>query len=101
MDAKLLDILQAHGQSFLDSFEPHNAGEKKRKCAVKGTVEVHHPTKLARTETDQSNTVDYSHLAEEWTGFGSDAHIEDEYEAYSSNEEALPLEGMSVRFNGK
>ena len=100
-DVSLLAILQAHGQKFLESFEPHNAKEKKRKRTTKGTAEAHRSTKLGRTENDESSSVDCYHSAEEWTGFGGDTHIEDENEAYSSAEEALPLEGMPARLNGK
>jgi hypothetical protein len=94
-DTKLLDILEAHGQTFLDSFKPHKAEKNKRKRAAGDTTEAHRSTKLVRAETDQSSSVgDYSDSAEEWTGFGSDAQVDDEYEIQSSAEEAVSLEGV-------
>lgn len=102
-DTKLLDILEAHGQTFLDSFKPHKAEKNKRKRAAGDTAEAHRSTKLVRTETDQSSSVgDYSDSAEEWNGFGSDAHVDDEI--HSSSEEEASLEGVSARLamaNGK
>ena len=97
-DTKLLDILEAHGQTFLDSFKPHKAEKNKRKRAAGDTAEAHRSTKLVRTETDQSSSVgDYSDSAEEWNGFGSDAHVDDEYEIHSSSEQEASLEGVSAR----
>jgi hypothetical protein len=98
-DAELLDILQAHGQRFLDSFEPYNA-EKSGK-GKRNPVEAHRSisTKLARIESDHSTSVNESHSAEEWTGFGSDVHMDDGYETHSSSEEMLPLKGMPVRLS--
>ncbi len=97
-DARLLNILEAHGQKFLDSFKPHKAEENKRKRAAADTAEAH-PSKLVKFETDRSNSDDYSDsVVEEWTGFGSDAQIEDEYEIDSSTEEGMPLEGVLARF---
>jgi hypothetical protein len=104
-DKRLLDILEAHGQKFLDSFKPHKA-EKGRKRAAEDTTESHRSTKPLRAETDQSESSpvdDYSHSAEEWTGFGDDAQVDDGYEVYSSAEEAVPLEGalcLSLMANG-
>ncbi|KAF8484948.1 hypothetical protein DFH94DRAFT_689310 [Russula ochroleuca] len=95
-DTKLLDILEAHGQTFLDSFKPHKAEKNKRKRAAGDTTEAHRSTKLVRAETDQSSSVgDYSDSAEEWTGFGSDAQVDDEYEIQSSAEEAVSLEAST------
>ncbi len=105
-DKRLLDILEAQGQKFLDSFKPHKAQENGRKRAAENTAESHRSTKLLRAETDQSesNPVDdYSDSAEEWTGLGDDAQVDDEYEVYSSAEEAVPLEGAlcsSLMANG-
>ena len=96
-DARLLNILEAHGQTFLDSFKPHKAEENKRKRAAADTAEAH-PSKLVKFETDRSSSDDYSDSVEEWTGFGSDAQIEDEYEIDSSTEEGMPLEGVLARF---
>jgi hypothetical protein len=96
-DKRLLDILEAHGQKFLDSFKPHKAEENGRKrAAEEDTAESHRSTKLLRAETDLSESSpvdDYSDSAEEWTGLGDDAQVDDEYEVYSSAEEAVPLEG--------
>ena len=106
-DKSLLDILEAHGQKFLDSFKPHNAEENGRKRAAEDTAESHRSTKLLRAETDQSESSqvdDYSDSAEEWTGLGGDAQVDDEYEVYSSAEEAVPIEGAlcsSLMVNGK
>ena len=95
-DKRLLDILEAHGQRFLDSFKPPKAEENGRKRAAEDAAESHRSTKLLRAETDQSesSTVDdYSDSAEEWTGLGDDAQVDDEYEVCSSAEEAVSLEG--------
>jgi hypothetical protein len=95
-DKSLLDILEAHGQKFLDSFKPHRAEENGRKRAAEDTAESHRSTKLLRAETDLSESSpvdDCSDSAEEWTGLGDDAQVHDEYEVYSSAEEAVPLEG--------
>lgn len=110
-DKGLLDILEAHGQAFLDSFKPHKAEENGRKRAAEDTdtAETHRSTKLLRAETDQSDSEsssvdDYSDSAEEWTGIGDDAQVDDEYEIYSSAEEAVSLEGAlcsSLVANGK
>jgi hypothetical protein len=98
-NTELLDILQAHGQRFLDSFEGYDAEEDGK--GKRNPAEAHRSinTKLARTESDHSTSVYDSHSAEEWTGFGSDVHMDDEYEAHSSSEEMLPLEGMPVRLS--
>jgi hypothetical protein len=96
-DARLLNILETHGQKFLESFKPHKAEENKRKRAATDTAEAHDPSKLVKFETDRSSSDDYSDSAEEWTGFGSDAQIEDEYEIDSSTEEGMPLEGVLAR----
>lgn len=95
-DKRLLDILEAHGQKFLDSFNPHKVGENGRKRAAEDTAESHRSTKLLRAETNQSESSpvdDYSDSAEEWTGLGDDAQVDDEYEVYSSADEAVSLEG--------
>ncbi|KAH9977973.1 hypothetical protein BGW80DRAFT_1456105 [Lactifluus volemus] len=91
-NTELLDILQAHGQRFLDSFEAYDAEENGK--GKRNPAEAHRSinTKLARIESDHSSSVYDSHSAEEWTGFGSDVHMDDEYEAHSSSEEMLPLE---------
>ena len=106
-DKRLLDILEAHGQKFLDSFNPHKAEENGRKrAAEEDTAESHRSTKLLRAETDLSESSpvdDYSDSAEEWTGLGDGAQVDDEYEVYSSAEEAVPLEGTlcsSLMVNG-
>jgi hypothetical protein len=107
-DKRLLDILEAHGQTFLDSFKPHKVDENERKRAAGDTAESHRSTKLLRAESDQSESSpvdDYSDSAEEWTGLGDDAQVGDEYEdeVYSSAEEAVPLEGAlcsSLMANG-
>ena len=95
-DKRLLDILEAHGQQFLDSFKPHKGEENGRKRAAEDTAESHRSTKLLRAETDQSESSavdDNSDSAEEWTGLGDDAEVDDEYEVYSGAEEAVQLEG--------
>ena len=105
-DKRLLDILEAHGQQFPDSFKPHKGEENGRKRAAEDTAESHRSTKLLRAETDQSESSavdDYSDSAEEWTGLGDDAEVDDEYEVYSGAEEAVQLEGAlcsSVMANG-
>jgi hypothetical protein len=91
-DERLLDILEVHGQKFLDSFNPHKAEKNGRKRVAEDTVKSHQSTKLSRVETDQSESSsveDYSDSVEEWTGFGNDAQVDDEFEIAS----ALPLEG--------
>jgi hypothetical protein len=94
-DTSLLDILEAHGQKFLDAFKPHKSEKNKRKRADGDTPEAHRSTKLLKIETDRSSSVDgYS---EEWTGFGSDAQVDDEHEIHSSPEEAASLEGVLTR----
>jgi hypothetical protein len=106
-DKRLLDILEAHGQKFLGSFKLHKAEENGRKRAAEDAAESHRSTKLLRAETDQSESsaVDgYSDSAEEWTGLGDDAEVDDGYEVYSSAEEAVPLDGAlcsSLMANGK
>ncbi|KAI0307342.1 hypothetical protein B0F90DRAFT_1807964 [Multifurca ochricompacta] len=94
--AQLLNILQAHGQRFLDSFNPHEAMGNKRKVAGV-TDKAHRSTKQARIESDcsQSSSVDCSHSAEEWTGFGSDAQIEDVSESRSSTQELTRLKAST------
>lgn len=95
-EKRLLDILEAHGQKFLDSFKPHKAEENGRKRAAEDTAEFHRSTKLLRAETDQSESSpvdDYSDSAEEWSGLGDDAQIDGEYEVCSSADEAVPVEG--------
>ena len=105
-DKRLLDILEVHGQQFLDSFKPQKGEENGRKRAAEDTAESHRSTKLLRAETDQSESSavdDYSDSAEEWTGLGDDAEVDDEYEVYSDAEEAVQLEGAlcsSVMANG-
>ena len=96
-DKRSLDILEAHGQRFLDSFKPHKAEENGKKRAAEDTAES---TKLLRAEIDQSGSDsesslvdDYSDSAEEWTGFGDDAQVDNEYEVCSPDDEAVPLEG--------
>jgi len=107
-DKSLLDILEAHGQKFLDSFKPHKAEENGRKRAAEDSAESHHrSTKFLRAETDQSESSpvdDYSDSVKEWNGLGDDAQVDDEYEVYSSAEEAESLEGAlcsSLMANGK
>lgn len=95
-DKRLLDILEAHGQTFLDSFKPHKAEGNGRKRAAEDTPGSHRSIKLSKTETNQSDSSsadDYSDSAEEWTGLGDDAQVGDENEVYSSAEEAVLLEG--------
>ncbi len=81
-DKRLLDILEVHGQKFLDSFKPQKAEENGRKRAAEDSAESHRSTKLLRgeIETDQSESSpvdDYSDSAEEWTGLGDDAQVGD------------------------
>jgi hypothetical protein len=92
-DTTLLDILDAHGQKFLDSFKPHKAAEKRNKGAAVDTTEAHRSSKRVKVEHDRSSSIDCSDSEEEWTGFGNDAQIGDEYEIHSSREEGMPLEG--------
>ncbi len=99
-DERLLDILEAHGQKFLDSFNPHKVEKNGRKRVAEDTVKSHRSSKLSRVETDQSESSsveDYSDSAEEWTGFENDAQVEDEYEIAS----ALPLEGALTQLTAK
>ena len=106
-DKRLLDILEAHGQTFLDSFKPHKAEGNGRKRAAKDTAGSHRSIKLSRTETNQSDSSsadDHSDSAEEWTGLGDDAQVGDEHEVYSSAEEVVLLECAhcsSLMANGK
>ncbi|KAH9966130.1 hypothetical protein BC827DRAFT_1182423 [Russula dissimulans] len=95
-DTNLLDILEAHGQKFLESFKPHRLEDVKRQRPLgSAATEAHRSTKRVRTETDRSSSVDYSDSAEEWTGFGSDKQIEDVHEVYSSTEEGAPIEATT------
>ena len=106
-DKRLLDILEAHGQTFLDSFKPHKAEGNGRKRAAEDTAGSHRSIKLSRTETNQSDSSsadDYSDSVEEWTGLGDDAQVGDENEVYSSAEETALLEGThcsGLMANGK
>jgi hypothetical protein len=99
-DTRLLDVLEAHGRQFLESFKPHNEGKKERKRAAEGTAEPpRRSTKLAKTEANSvsssSSSGDYSSdSAEEWTGFGNDARMGDEDGVHSSAQEMTPLEGV-------
>ena len=91
----LLYILQAHGQTFLDSFGVPE--DKKKRKRPSGSVRV------AKLVT-RSSLVDSfeSDLAEEWTGFGSDAHIEDdEWESPSLAGEATALKGVLASLNSE
>ena len=97
-DKRLLDILEAHGQHFLDSFNPQKAEEKKRKRVAAGNPEAHQSSKSVKLAADWSSSNEYSDSAEEWTGFGSDIQIEDEHEIHSSTEEVL-LEGVHARLS--
>lgn len=94
VDTGLLEILEAHGQKFLESFKPSKAEENGRKRRAIGTAEVHRPSKLVKIESDRSSSVDYSDSAEEWSGFGSDTPTEDDHEICSSTEEAVIPEGV-------
>jgi len=96
-DTDLLDILEAHGQKFLESFKPHHSKDVKRRRPTGSTAtEAHNSTKRIRIETDRSSSVGYSDSAEEWTGFGSDAQIEDVEDVYSSTEEGGSIEGVFI-----
>ena len=102
-DKKLLDILEAHGKKFLNSFQSQKVEENGRKRVAEDTPVSYRSTKILRaTDQSESSSVDdYSDSAEEWTGLGNDAQIDDEYEVYSSAEEAVSPEGMSsVMANG-
>lgn len=99
-DTSLLDILETHGKKFLDSFKPHKAEKNKRKREDGDTTEAHRSTKLVRFETDQltrnsvQNSVnDNSDYAEEWTGFGSNTQVDDEYAA----EDEASFDGLLVQ----
>jgi hypothetical protein len=94
-DKRLLDILESHGQKFLDSFNPQKAEKNGRKRAAEDTAESHRSTKLLRAtdQSESSSADDYSDSAEEWTGLGDGAQVEDEYDVYTSAEEMVPLEG--------
>ena len=95
----LLDILEAHGQNFLDSFKPQKAEENRRKRAAAGTFDDHRSLKSSvKLEADRSSSDEYSDSAEEWTGFGSDIQMEDEDEIHSSTEEVL-LGGVYARLS--
>jgi hypothetical protein len=94
-DTSLLDILEAHGQTFLNSFKPHKAEKNKRKRTAGDTAEAHRSPKLVRIEPDRSSSVDdHSDSGEKWTGFGSDAQVDHEYESQSFAEDAGSLEGV-------
>jgi len=73
-DEGLLNILQTHGQKFLDSFEAPEDKKRKRKHTSRGFSESGRAAKLAKRE----GSADTSSSAEGWTGFGSDTHIEDD-----------------------
>ena len=94
-DESLLNILQAHGQTFLDSFGVPKDKKKRKLSWGSGRA-----AKLAKRETATRSSSDDasesgSESAEEWTGFGSDAHLEDDgWESPSLAGEAAPLEGV-------
>ena len=96
IDTTLLDILGAHGKKFLESFKPPKAEENKRKRVGEDTAEAHRSPKLVKFETDLSSPDDYSDSEEEWTGFGSNAQVEDEHKFRSSTEEEEPSGGVLV-----
>ena len=97
-DKRLLDILEAHGQHFLDSFKSQKAEGNKRKRVAAGTPEAHRYSKPVKLEAAWSSPDEYSDSAEEWAGCGSDVQREDEHEIHSSTEEVL-LEGMHTRLS--
>ncbi|KAH9062159.1 hypothetical protein EDB87DRAFT_1674130 [Lactarius vividus] len=94
-DESLRNILQAHGQRFLDSFEVQEDKKKRRKPrTIRGSLGSGRAPKLARHEiAASSSSVDCSNSAEEWTGFGSDMHIEDD-ESHLLAREVTRLEGQ-------
>ncbi len=102
-DEGLLNILQAHGQKFLDSFGVPEDKKRGRKRMTRGSSESGRAAKLAKRETAaRSSSVDFSYSAEEWTGFGCDTHIEDdECEPHSLAGEVTPLEGVLAHLNGE
>ncbi|KAF8268241.1 hypothetical protein EI94DRAFT_1196347 [Lactarius quietus] len=78
----LLNILQAHGHTFLDSFGVPEDNKKRKRSS-----ESVRAAKLAKRETaTRSSSEDSSDSAEEWTGFGSDG-----WESCSLAEEMTPL----------
>jgi hypothetical protein len=94
-DKGLLNILQTHGQKFLDSFAAPEDNKNRRKRTTRGSSESGRAAKLAKRETaTRSSPVDCPDSAEEWTGFGTDTRIEaDEWESHSLIGEVTPLEG--------
>ncbi|KAI9448219.1 hypothetical protein H4582DRAFT_2107582 [Lactarius indigo] len=96
-DENLLNILQAHGKKFLDSFDVLEDKKKGRKRVTRGSSESGRATRLAKREiAASSNSVDSSNSAEEWTGFGSDVHVEDDgCESDSLAGEVTPLEAST------
>jgi len=96
-DKRLLDILEAHGQHFLDSFKPQKAEQNKRKRVAADTPEAHRSSKPVKLEADWSSSDEFSDSLEEWTGFGSDIQIENEYEIHSPTE--VLLEGVYARLS--
>ncbi|KAH9179892.1 hypothetical protein EDB89DRAFT_527592 [Lactarius sanguifluus] len=92
-DESLLNILQAHGQKFLDSFGVQEDKKKRKKRTTRGSSDSGRAPKLAKREI--AATVD---SAEEWTGFGSDMHIEDDGSHLLAGE-VTPLEGVLDRPN--
>src|SRR6266404_770245 len=97
-DESLLDILQAHGKVFLDSFQVPEDKKGKRRT-LQGFSES--SIKRAKRETaNRSSPVDSAELEEEWTGFGSDTHIEDECESSPLPGEVKVLEGvLALHYN--
>ncbi|KAH8999294.1 hypothetical protein EDB92DRAFT_1833452 [Lactarius akahatsu] len=94
-DESLLNILQAHGQTFLDSFGVQEDKQKRRKRTTRGSSESGRAPKLAKREiAASSSSVDSSNSAEEWTGFGSDTHMEDD-ESHLLAGEVTPLEAST------
>jgi hypothetical protein len=96
-EESLLDILQAHGQQFLDSFGlPENTKKRKRSSGSLRTG------KIAKCEiATRSSSVDFSDSVEGWSGFESDTHIGDYgWEPPSPSGEVTPLEGVLASFNG-
>lgn len=103
-DESLLNVLQAHGQKFLDSFGvPEDKKNRRKRMMTRGSSESGRAAKLAKRETAaRSSSVESSNSAEEWTGFGSDMHIEDgECESHSLAGEVTPLEGVLARLNSE
>ncbi|THH17947.1 hypothetical protein EW146_g2943 [Bondarzewia mesenterica] len=91
-DNELLSILEAHGQSFLNSFSlPQNKGKKRKREAV---IEYPDPRKAARAE----GLAEDEEISEEWLGFDTEPRgdVDSDGSPSSGEHESIQEDGYSV-----